>query len=216
MRDLLPEGLRKSWDRFEEDLREFFWDESRVLMVLIAAGVMLVGLLYFTGVFSKARPYLYLGYARFQILFRGPGEPEETYTKLIGLRPSWGEIYLRRGRLRESRKLAEQSLADYEMASTLMGTAEAYVAHGRVAVSLDRYDQALWDFKTALEKDPLSAEAYNERGKMYFKQRLYAEALVDYKKALELQPASVDARIGVEKAEREMDQEKLKGLLMGE
>jgi len=200
-----------------EEIQEYFWDESRVLSALLVLMVFVVGALYLTGVFARCVPYVYLGAARFQTVFDGPGDPDETYTRILGIRPSWGEVYYRRGMLRETKGQREDALSDFEMASTLsVSSAGAYIAHGRVSTILGRFDQALWDFRTAMEKDPGNDRAYIERARLYLKTEKFEDALADFQKAVSLSPESVDGRIGVEEAKKGLEQARLKSRMSGE
>ena len=215
--DLIPQRLKNLWRDLTDDAREFLWDESRVLLTLLVFAVLLCVALYLSGTFKKFVPYAYVTAARFQTFFNGPGDPEETYTQALGMRPSWGEVYYRRGLLREARGHLEEALADFEMASTLsVSPVRAYVAHGRVSALLDRMPQAVWDFQTAIEKDPLDEKAYVERAKVFVKAQRCQEALEDYQKALSLAPQSVDARIGIEEAKKGIEQAELKKKMTGE
>jgi tetratricopeptide (TPR) repeat protein len=215
--DLIPQRWKNLWRSLVEDVREFLWDERRAFLTLLAFTILLCVVLYSSGTFTKFVPYVYVAAARFQTLFDGPGDPEETYTQALGMRPSWGEAYYRRGLLRETRGRLEEALADFEMASTLsVSPARAYVAHGRVSALLDRMPQAVWDFQTAIEKDPSDEKAYVERAKFYVKTQKFQEALEDYQKALSLAPQSVDARIGVEEAKKGIEQADLKKKMTGE
>lgn len=158
-----------------------------------------------------------MGEARFQTVFDGPGDPDETYGRVLEIRPLWGEAYFQRGLLRETRGRQEEALADFEKAVILSASpVGAYIAHGRVATALGRFDQALWDFQEAIEKTPRAKEAYLERAGLYMKTEKYQEALGDYQKAVSLLPGSVDGRIGIEEAKKAIEQAQLKRRFSGE
>jgi tetratricopeptide (TPR) repeat protein len=214
---LLPHHWKALWKRIRKEIQDFLWDESRALLAALAFLVMLGGVLYLSGVFGRMAPYAYLAAARTQEILSGPGDPEVTYTKLLGMRPSWGSAYYQRGLLREKKKQWEEALSDFEMASTLSSfSGEAYVAHGRVSIAMGRTDQALWDFQTAIGKEPQNVDAYLERAKYYIQTKKFQDALVDYQKALELEPQSMDARIGVQEAKYGVDQSNLAHKMSGE
>jgi tetratricopeptide (TPR) repeat protein len=186
-------------------------------LALLAFLALSCGVLYVTGVFERSAPYLLMGAARFQWVFKGPGDPDETYTRVLGMRPSWGEAYFQRGLFREERDRPEEALADFEKASALSETSiEAFVAHGRVATTLGRFDQALWDFREAIEKNPRDDRAYIERARLYMKTERYVEALGDFQKVVDLMPGSMDGRIGIEEAKKAIEQAQLSKRMSGE
>jgi len=56
-----------------------------------------------------------------------------------------------------------------------------------------QYDQAILDFKKALNINPRYAEAYNNRGIAYGQKGRYDQAILDFNKALEINPGYADA-----------------------
>jgi tetratricopeptide (TPR) repeat protein len=188
-----------------------------VLFILLFLGLLLCSVLYLTGAFKNSVPYAYVAVARFQTIFNGPGDAEETYTQALAMRPSWGETYYRRGVLREAKGRLEDALSDFEKASTMsVAPAHAYAAHGRVSASMDRIPQAVSDFQVAIAKDSRDESLYVERGNFYLKTQKPQEALEDFQKALSLAPESVNARIGVEEAKKGIEQSDLKRKMSGE
>ena len=67
-------------------------------------------------------------------------------------------------------------------------TAIDYCNRGLTYVTLQMYEQALVDYKGALELEPTDAITYNNRGTLYYKLQEYEKALEDVNRALELSP----------------------------
>lgn len=213
----LPDALQEAWDGFWEDVRDYFWDERRALLTLGVLLIFLGGLFYLTGGWEKTRPHLYLQVAKFQTWFNGPGDPEDTYTRVIAWRPDWGWAYYQRGLLREKRKDFGEALSDFEQASLRMpGACSFFTAHGRVAGALGKTDQALWDFQQALSIDPRDDSVYQARADLFMSGSRFEDALADYREAYRLAPESLNARLGIDRAQAALDQEKLRRKMNGE
>jgi tetratricopeptide (TPR) repeat protein len=67
-------------------------------------------------------------------------------------------------------------------------TAVAYNNRGSTYAALQRYDEALGDYRRAIALDPHYATAYANRGNTYSDLQRYDEALRDYRRAIELDP----------------------------
>jgi tetratricopeptide (TPR) repeat protein len=66
--------------------------------------------------------------------------------------------------------------------------AVAYYNRGLAYARSNQYEEAIKDFKKALELNPKYAGAYNNRGNVYHELKQYKKAIEDYKEALELNP----------------------------
>jgi tetratricopeptide (TPR) repeat protein len=106
----------------------------------------------------------------------------------------------------------EHALADYSKAIELKPDyAEAYNNRGVILMNEKRYNEALDDYRKALDlkerqkgkklfqsldTDEINenyAHTYNFRGILYFKEHKYDEAIADYTKAIELKPEFANA-----------------------
>ena len=67
-------------------------------------------------------------------------------------------------------------------------SAEAHNNLGSVYVSLDRLDEALNEYSTALKLKPNYAAAWYNRSGVYYRQKKYSEALSDAQRAAALEP----------------------------
>ena len=203
-------ALRAIGSRAWEGVRDYFWDEDRAILSVLALLSVTGAFLYLGGTFQRLAPYAYYAAGRFQEIAQGPGDPVDTYSSLLGMKPAWGEVYYRRGLIFQKHRMADKALADFEMAAEfLKDPGKAFRAHGRLSAEQGMNDQALWDFKVAINKRPSDGKNFLARADVYMKMNKYTEALEDYKKALSLDAKLLDARIGVEEAKHAMEQSDL-------
>ena len=69
-----------------------------------------------------------------------------------------------------------------------LATAEEYFLSGNANYALERYDEALANYDSALELKPDDPNFLSNRGNTYHHLKRYEEALADYNKALQLRP----------------------------
>ena len=72
----------------------------------------------------------------------------------------------------------------------------AYIGRGLVLDSLDRLDDAIADYTTAIKLDSENSGAYTNRALIYSKQGIFDKAIADYNTALQLDPSDVDNYLG--------------------
>ena len=213
----MSNSLTSRWRLVREALSEYFWDETRLLMFLVGLAVLAFGALYFFGVFTRAEPYAYYFFGRAQETLKGPGDPDDSYTQALGLKPAWGEAYYRRGLWRCKRGGPDAGLRDLEMAAEFLSApSKAMRAHAEVSETLGRHDQAAWDLRQAVERNPKDGFNYLALAQWMMKQERFEEALDGFQSALRWDPELVDARIGVEEAKRAIEQEKLRRQMNGD
>ncbi len=213
----MSNSLTSRWRLVREALSDYFWDETRLLLVLTGALVLTLGILYYFGVFTRAEPFAYYAFGRAQEALKGPGDPDDSYTQALGLKPAWGEAYYRRGLLRCKGSEAEAGLRDLEMAAEFLPSpSKAMRAHAEASEKLGRHDQAAWDLRQAVIRFPKDGSNYLARAQWLMKQERFEEALDDFQTALRWDPELVDARIGVEEAKRAIEQDKLRRQMNGD
>ena len=190
-----------------EGIREYFWDEDRAILSVLALLSVAGAFLYLSGTFQRMAPYAYYAAGRFQEIAQGTGDAAETYSMALGVKPSWGEAYYRRAKVYQDHKIVDKALADYEMAAEFLPhPGKAYRAHAILVAEEGANDQALWDFKVAMGKEPAEGRNYLGRADLYMKMERFQEALADYRKAKTLDPELLDAQIGVEEAQHAIEQ----------
>lgn len=67
-----------------------------------------------------------------------------------------------------------------------------YFKRGRAYAAKDKYNEAIEDFKKAIEISPEQSQAYNELGRAYNELREYKKAIEYYDKAIEIDPSGYE------------------------
>lgn len=72
-----------------------------------------------------------------------------------------------------------------------------YVDLGLVHIKQQRFNDALDDFRRAVDADAENPQAYQNRGSLHAMQKRYSEAIADFKKVIDLAPQSAQAYFGL-------------------
>jgi tetratricopeptide (TPR) repeat protein/tRNA A-37 threonylcarbamoyl transferase component Bud32 len=102
-----------------------------------------------------------------------------------------GEAYLAKYTLNSGGQWLERALTSGQQAIALNNhLAGPHVTLGIIFRNTGRYEQAIQEFKTALNLDPLNADAYRELATAYDNSNQLAEAEKTYRSAIDLRPGS--------------------------
>jgi len=119
-------------------------------------------------------------------------------TKLLAIKPKFGDIYAIRGTAYMMKGDKEKALADFSQGIKLgVNPKMAVAAHKMRAILLyqaKRYDEAIQDFSFLIEKEPSEFRAYVQRGWSFFYKGNHQAALADFDAALKLNPQETGIR----------------------
>ncbi len=119
-------------------------------------------------------------------------EARKAYETGIARVPKQAMGYLRRASLFQQTQRYDSALLDYDRAIELApeSSQEAYRNRGQVKVELERYNQALLDFNQAIREAPGDFMSYCLRGRLYQLMGNFRQAEEDLDVAKELAPNS--------------------------
>ena len=72
-------------------------------------------------------------------------------------------------------------------------SAEYYFKQGLSYSDLGKYDQAIYYYDQAINRNPEYAMAYNNRGNVFYRMGDYDKAIIDYNRAINLNPGLAEA-----------------------
>ncbi len=120
-------------------------------------------------------------------LFERAIEQDSSYSlAFAGL----GEAYWQKYKSSKELLWVEKAVKQCEQAASLNSQlAPVQITLGIIHAGTGKYDDAIEDFKNALDIDPKNAAAYRGLGKAYESKEMYKEAELTYKKAIEIKPS---------------------------
>jgi|GEM_PF-6827441 len=119
------------------------------------------------------------------------------WQKSLALEPSLAVAYERLGQLYTRKEMLEEALLVYRNASGLYRKtdkkAQMYFQLGNLRHDRGELEEAISEYRRAVEMEPEMALAYTRLGRMYSKKGFFEKAEKEHKKALELDPKLAEA-----------------------
>ncbi len=147
---------------------------------------------YADGYYSRARLYDSTG---------RDGECIDDINSAISLKPNYGWYYYQRGFCRLGLEQYAIALDDFDTAISLESgasmLADVYEGKGHAYYDLNKYNEAIDAYSTAITYNPDNANYYRSRGNAYKFAENYSEAINDYTEALSLDSSNTWAYYGL-------------------
>ena len=129
-------------------------------------------------------------------------DAEKAFRKAIRIAPDFSEAHNYLGTVYERLSEPDKAISAYKRALRNPQYVTPQFSRqnlGLIYLSMDNYEDAIREFKTALQVAPQYALAYNGLGRTYYEIGQYAEAASGFKNALKIVPDYMEARFHLAK-----------------
>lgn len=119
----------------------------------------------------------------------------KCFTQAIGLDPSHGDSWKRRGQTRAAKGLIKDAMDDFARALKLSDDPDVYTQRGLIYHKIRNFRRAVVDFDEAIRRGEDSAQLHNFRALCLGQLGDWQEALVGYEAAVQKDPAFREAKV---------------------
>jgi tetratricopeptide (TPR) repeat protein/serine/threonine protein kinase len=152
-------------------------------------------------------PYTLITIGRAQAWMKMHAEAVATFSRVLELKPDFGEVWRWRAAVYFNLGQWENALPDLSKAIEFNPKdAELWHNRGYTYNCLHQYDRAIPDLTKALELDPKYISAWTNRGRAHRDLHQYDKALADFSKAVALDPKDATPWTGRGRAYRDLHQ----------
>lgn len=124
------------------------------------------------------------------------GEADAMYQKAIKIDPKFVQAHNNRGLLFYRQDNYPQAIEQFQEANAIDSRHTNHRWWGKVRFDEKKYDEAISQYKKAVELEPTAFNGYNGWGDALVAENKYDEAIEQYQKALEVNPKSAEAYAG--------------------
>jgi protein O-mannosyl-transferase len=120
-------------------------------------------------------------------------EALKDYNRAIQLNPNFDQALYNRGIMRNENGDFAGAIEDYTKALAVKSTYQTYFNRAISYKAMNRFDEAIADYKKVIELNPEFINAYTNLGNVYFGVKQYEQALIYYNQALAKQPTDANS-----------------------
>jgi protein O-mannosyl-transferase len=120
-------------------------------------------------------------------------EALKDYDKAILLNPNFDQALYNRGIMRNENGDYAGAIADYTTSLKVKPTFQTYFNRAVSYKAMNRFDEAIADYKKVIEINPEFINAYTNLGNVFFGIKQYEQALIYYNRALAKQPKDANS-----------------------